>query len=118
MKSGTFVMGDISEVDVLNAVPSCEAMESLSISHLFNCGWARCQKIVQMYGDNLITPFKDDIAEIFACGERKKGAKIIADIMEVELQIIYPDYYALPRVTAIKSYVGQPMNKKRAREII
>ena len=70
MKSGTFVMGDISEVDVLNAVPSCEAMESLSISHLFNCGWARCQKIVQMYGDNLITPFKDDIAEIFACGER------------------------------------------------
>ena len=34
----------ISEVDVLNIVPSCEAMEFFSISYSLNLVWARCQK--------------------------------------------------------------------------
>ena len=93
-------------------------MEYLSISHLFNRGWARCQKQQNIYGDNFISHFKDDISEMFEQGERAKGENMTEKIMEVNLQRIYSDYYALPQVPTIKIYVGQMTNKKSAREII
>ena len=39
-----------------------------------------------MYGYNFITRFKDDVSEIFECGEHAKGAKMNTQIMEVELK--------------------------------
>ena len=49
-----------------------------------------------MDGDIFVTLFKDNIAEMFEHGERNKGEKITAEIMEVVMQIIYPDNYDLP----------------------
>ena len=40
------------------------------------------------------------------------------DIMEVELQIIYPDHYSIPVLPAINIYISHLMNKKCTREII
>ena len=96
MKSGMIMMYNISWVDVLNSVPSFEVMESLSILHSFNHRWARCKKQGKSYGDTLITQFMEDICEVFERGERDKGAKMTSGIIEVGLQRIYPDYYALP----------------------
>ena len=58
-----------------------------------------------IYGDNLIKRLKDDIVEMFEHGDHKKGEKMTEDIMEVEMQRIYPDNYALPQVNAIKRYI-------------
>ena len=55
---------NISEVNFLNSVPLNEVMESLSISNLLNCGWARRQKQGKMYGA-FITRLKDNIYGIF-----------------------------------------------------
>ena len=96
MNLGTIVIENIYEIDVLNSVPSHEVMESLSISNSFNSGWARCQNQGKMYGDNFITYLKDCIAEFFERGECGKGAKMTAEIMEVELQRRYPDDYVIP----------------------
>ena len=71
-----------------------------------------------MYGDTLITSFKDYIDEMFERGEHGKGSNINAYIMEVDMQIIYPDDYALPQVPGTKRYVDHLMNKKRTRETI
>ena len=65
--------GKISEVDVMNFVASREAMESLSISHPFNHGWACHQKKSKMYGGTLITRFKDNISKMFKHRERDNG---------------------------------------------
>ena len=59
------LMDKISEFDVLNAVTSHEVMEMFSISHSFDRGWACRQKQGNMYGDNFVTSFKDDISDIF-----------------------------------------------------
>ena len=71
-----------------------------------------------MYGDNFITHFKDDIAEMFERRERDKGEKITAEIMEVDPKRIYPDDYDLPLLPVIKSYSGQLIIKKRVQSII
>ena len=71
-----------------------------------------------MYGDTCITQFKDNIAEMFECGERDKVENITEEIMEDELQRRYPGDYYLPLFPTIKSSIGQKMNKKRAQEII
>ena len=49
-----------------------------------------------MYGDTLITRFKDDKSDMFEYGEYDKGSNMTSDIMEVELHKRYPDNYALP----------------------
>ena len=68
----------------------------MSISHSFNIGWEYLQKQGKMYDDNFFTRFKDNISEMFERGECDKGAKITADIVELDLQKIYPDDYTLP----------------------
>ena len=102
----------------MNAVHLHEEMEQLSISRSFNRVWLHFQKQGKMYGYNSITHFMGDIAEIFEHGDINKGANMNADILQVELQIIYLVGYSLPQVPYIKSYAGQMMNKKRARTII
>ena len=62
------MMENISEVNVMNAVPSREDMESLSISHSFNPEWENFQKQGYMYADTFTTHFKDDISEMFESG--------------------------------------------------
>ena len=71
-----------------------------------------------MYGDTLITRFKDDKSDMFEYGEYDKGSNMTSDIMEVELHIRYPDNYALPWVPNIKIYVSQHMNNKCYQSII
>ena len=73
IKSGTIVMDNISKVDVLNAVPSRVVMELFSILHLFNRGWVCRQNQGRLYGDNFITHFKDNIAEMFERIEHYKS---------------------------------------------
>ena len=78
MKLDTTIMENISEVDVLNFVPLCESMESLSISHYFNCVWVSCQNQGNVYGDNFITRFKDNVSDMFENGELDKDADMTA----------------------------------------
>ena len=85
------MMEDTSEVDVMNG---------------------------KMYGDNFNTRFKDNIADIFECGDCDKGANMTAEITEVELYKRYPDDYALPQVFSINSYVSQLRKNKRTQAII
>ena len=42
-----------------------------------------------MYGDNLITSFKDNIYDMFERGDIEKGENITAEIMEVDLRRRY-----------------------------
>ena len=112
------MMDNISEVGVLNSLPSREAMGFLSILHSFNRGWKRCQKQGNMYGDTSITRFKVNISEMFERGECEKGAKMNSEIMEVYLQRGYPDCYALPLVPNIKSYASHLINNKRTWKMI
>ena len=91
MKLGKIVMENISEVDVLNAVPSREAVELISTSHPFNHRWEILQHQDKMYGDTFITHLNNNIDEVFERRERDKGEKIIEEIMEVKLQSRYID---------------------------
>ena len=91
MKLGTIMMEKISEIDVLNSLTLCEGVESLSILNLFNCGWEYCKKQGKIYGDTLITRFRDDISEKFEREEREKGAEMTGDTIELELKRRYPD---------------------------
>jgi hypothetical protein len=72
MNSGTIMMDNISEVDVLNAVPSLESLTSSSLPHSFIRGWARRPKQGKRYGDTFVARFKADIAEMFEQGERER----------------------------------------------
>ena len=67
------MMDNISDVDSLNSIPSYVVMESLSILHLLNHGWAHRQNQGKMHGDTLIAKFKDGIDEVFERGECDKG---------------------------------------------
>ena len=78
----------------------------------------RCTKQDKMYGDTFIARFSNDIFETFEWGDCDKDTKTTADTMELDLQRIYPENYALHWVTEIKSSVSQLTNKKWAWEII
>ena len=82
VKLVSIMMEKISEVDILDALTLREAIILLSISHLFNDGWAHCQKQGKIYGDNFVTHFKEDIDEMFENGEHDKGAKETTEICQ------------------------------------
>ena len=67
MKLVQIIMDNIYDADVMNDVPSHEAMELLLISHLFNHGLAHHQNQGKVHGDTFITWFKDDISYMFEC---------------------------------------------------
>ena len=93
-------------------------MVLLSILHWINPWWERRQNQGKMYGDFLITCFKDNISDMLEHREHEKGENIMEDIMEVELHIRYPDHYDIPVLPAINIYRSHLMNKKCTREII